>query len=127
VQPVLGPLDDFRGLPPGVVNLVHGPGDPTGSALAAHPGIDMVSFTGSTATERQIMTAAAGTLKRVPLQCSGKAPSLVFADCELEKALERSPGARFSRAASPAPRPRASSSSARSTRSSSHDWRPSRR
>jgi acyl-CoA reductase-like NAD-dependent aldehyde dehydrogenase len=81
-------LDDLPGLPPGVVNLVHGPGDPTGSALAAHVGVDMVSFTGSTATGRRVMAAAAGTLKRVSLQCSGKAPSLVFADCELEKALD---------------------------------------
>jgi acyl-CoA reductase-like NAD-dependent aldehyde dehydrogenase len=81
-------LDELPGLPPGVVNLVHGPGDPTGSALAAHPGVDMVSFTGSTATGRRVMAAAAGTLKRVSLQCSGKAPSLVFADCELDKALD---------------------------------------
>ena len=81
-------FDDLPGLPAGVVNLVHGPGDPTGSALAAHPGVDMVSFTGSTATGRRIMAAAAGTLKRVSLQCSGNAPSLVFADCDLEKALD---------------------------------------
>jgi betaine-aldehyde dehydrogenase len=81
-------LDDLPGLPPGVVNLVHGPGDPTGSALAAHPGVDMVSLTGSTATGRRVMAAAAGTLKRLSLQCSGKASSLVFADCELDKALD---------------------------------------
>jgi acyl-CoA reductase-like NAD-dependent aldehyde dehydrogenase len=85
---LIGLLDDLPGLPPGVVNLVHGPGDPTGGALAAHPGVDMVSFTGSTATGRRVMAAAAGTLKRVSLQCSGKAPSLVFADCELDKALD---------------------------------------
>jgi acyl-CoA reductase-like NAD-dependent aldehyde dehydrogenase len=85
---LIGLLDDLPGLPPGVVNLVHGPGDPTGGALAAHPGVDMISFTGSTATGRQVMAAAAGTLKRVSLQCSGKAPSLVFADCDLDKALD---------------------------------------
>jgi acyl-CoA reductase-like NAD-dependent aldehyde dehydrogenase len=85
---LIGLLDDLPGLPPGVVNLVHGPGDPTGGALAAHPGVDMVSFTGSTATGRRVMAAAAGTLKRVALQCSGKAPALVFADCEREKALD---------------------------------------
>jgi acyl-CoA reductase-like NAD-dependent aldehyde dehydrogenase len=79
---------DIPGLPPGVVNLLHGPGEPTGSALAAHPGVDLVSFTGSTATGRRVMAAAAGTLKRVSLQCSGKAPSLVFADCQLDKALD---------------------------------------
>jgi acyl-CoA reductase-like NAD-dependent aldehyde dehydrogenase len=85
---LIGLLDDLPGLPPGVVNLVHGPGDPTGGALAAHPGVDMVSFTGSTATGRRVMASAAGTLKRVSLQCSGKAPSLVFADCDLDKALD---------------------------------------
>ncbi len=85
---LIGLLEDLPLLPPGVVNLVHGPGDPTGSALAAHPGVDMVSFTGSTATGRRVMASAAGTLKRVSLQCSGKAPSLVFADCELDKALD---------------------------------------
>jgi acyl-CoA reductase-like NAD-dependent aldehyde dehydrogenase len=85
---LIGLLADLPGLPPGVVNLVHGPGDPTGSALAAHPGVDMVSFTGSTATGRRVMASAAGTLKRVSLQCGGKAPSLVFADCELDKTLD---------------------------------------
>jgi (Z)-2-((N-methylformamido)methylene)-5-hydroxybutyrolactone dehydrogenase len=81
-------FDDLPGLPPGVVNLVHGPGDPTGEALVAHPDVDKVSFTGSTATGRAIMRAAAGTLKRVSLECGGKAPCLVFEDCDMEKALD---------------------------------------
>src|SRR3954464_13684952 len=81
-------LDDLPGLPPGVVNMVHGPGDPTGEALVSHPGVDKVSFTGSTATGRRIMELAAGTLKRVSLECGGKAPCLVFADCYLDKALD---------------------------------------
>ena len=81
-------FDDLPGLPPGVVNLVHGPGDPTGEALVAHPGVDKVSFTGSTATGRAIMRAAAGTLKRVSLECGGKAPCLVFEDCDMDKALD---------------------------------------
>jgi acyl-CoA reductase-like NAD-dependent aldehyde dehydrogenase len=81
-------FDDLPGLPPGVVNLIHGPGDPTGEALVAHPDVDKISFTGSTATGRRIMTIAAGTLKRVSLECGGKAPCLVFADCYLEKALD---------------------------------------
>jgi aldehyde dehydrogenase (NAD+) len=81
-------FDDLPGLPPGVVNLVHGPGDPTGEALVAHPQVDKVSFTGSTATGRRIMQAAAGTLKRLSLECGGKAPCLVFEDCYLEKALD---------------------------------------
>jgi acyl-CoA reductase-like NAD-dependent aldehyde dehydrogenase len=80
--------EDLPGLPPGVVNLVHGPGAPTGEALVRHPGVDKVSFTGSTATGRRIMELAAGTLKRVSLECGGKAPALVFADCDRAKALD---------------------------------------
>lgn len=79
---------DVPGLPPGVVNMVHGPGDPTGEALVSHPDVDKVSFTGSTATGRRIMQLAAGTLKRVSLECGGKAPCLVFADAYLEKCLD---------------------------------------
>jgi len=81
-------FDDVPGLPPGVVNLVHGPGEPTGRALVSHPEVDKISFTGSTATGRRIMEAAAGGLKRVSLECGGKAPCLVFEDCSLEKALD---------------------------------------
>jgi len=81
-------FDGVPGLPPGVVNLVHGPGDPTGQALVAHPEVDKVSFTGSTATGREIMRAAADGLKRVSLECGGKAPCLVFGDADLGKALD---------------------------------------
>jgi acyl-CoA reductase-like NAD-dependent aldehyde dehydrogenase len=81
-------FDGLPGLPRGVVNVVHGPGDPTGQALVAHPDVDKVSFTGSTATGRKIMRGAADTLKRLSLECGGKAPCLVFEDCYLEKALD---------------------------------------
>lgn len=81
-------FDDVPGLPPGVVNVVHGPGDPTGHALVSHPDVDKVSFTGSTATGRKIMQAAAATMKRLSLECGGKAPCLVFSDCYLDKALD---------------------------------------
>ncbi|HWH06233.1 MAG TPA: aldehyde dehydrogenase family protein [Gaiellaceae bacterium] len=81
-------FDDLPGLPPGVVNMVHGPGRPTGEALVSHPQVDKVSFTGSTGTGRRIMELAAGTLKRVSLECGGKAPCLVFADAYLEKCLD---------------------------------------
>ncbi len=81
-------FDDLPGLPDGVVNLVHGPGRPTGEALVSHPGVDKVSFTGSTATGRRIMQLAAGTLKRVSLECGGKAPCLVFADAYFDKCLD---------------------------------------
>src|SRR5439155_10108631 len=81
-------FDGVPGLPPGVVNMVHGPGAPTGEALVSHPDVDKVSFTGSTATGRRIMQLAAGTLKRLSLECGGKAPCLVFGDCYLEKCLD---------------------------------------
>ncbi len=81
-------FDDLPGLPPGVVNMVHGPGIPTGEALVSHPGVDKVSFTGSTATGRRIMQLASSTLKRISLECGGKAPSLVFEDAPLEKCLD---------------------------------------
>ncbi len=81
-------FDGIPDLPPGVVNLVHGPGDLTGQALVAHPGVDKISFTGSTETGRAIMRAASDSLKRLSLECGGKAPCLVFEDCYLEKALD---------------------------------------
>jgi len=81
-------FDDLPGLPPGVVNLVHGPGEPTGRLLVEHGQVDKVSFTGSTGTGKQIMRSAAGTLKRISLECGGKAPSLVFEDCYFEKAVD---------------------------------------
>jgi acyl-CoA reductase-like NAD-dependent aldehyde dehydrogenase len=81
-------FEDVPGLPPGVVNMVHGPGTPTGEALVSHPDVDKVSFTGSTATGRRIMQLAAGTLKRLSLECGGKAPCLVFEDCYFEKCLD---------------------------------------
>jgi acyl-CoA reductase-like NAD-dependent aldehyde dehydrogenase len=80
--------DGIAGLPAGVVNLVHGPGRPTGEALVSHPGVDKVSFTGSTTTGRRIMELAARSLKRISLECGGKAPALVFADADREKALD---------------------------------------
>jgi len=81
-------FDDLPGLPPGVVNMVHGPGDPTGEALVAHPGVDKVSFTGSTETGRKIMASVAGRLAKVSLECGGKAPSLVFGDYDRAKAID---------------------------------------
>jgi aldehyde dehydrogenase (NAD+) len=70
--------------PDGVVNLVHGPGDPTGEALVAHPGVDKVSFTGSTETGRRIMEVASRRLAKVSLECGGKAPAIVFGDADLD-------------------------------------------
>jgi betaine-aldehyde dehydrogenase len=75
-------------LPPGVFNVLTGHGDPAGRAIVTHPGVDMVSLTGSVDTGKWIAGAAAETLKRVHLELGGKAPVIVFDDVELESALE---------------------------------------
>jgi betaine-aldehyde dehydrogenase len=75
-------------LPRGVLNVVTGPGRPTGEALIAHPDVDMVSLTGSVETGKHIARAAAETLKRVHLELGGKAPVVVFDDVSLQGALE---------------------------------------
>lgn len=71
------------GVPEGVVNLVLGPGDPTGEALITHPGVDKISFTGSRAVGKRIVEASAGTLKRVSLELGGKSPAIVFPDANV--------------------------------------------
>ncbi len=76
------------GLPAGVANLVLGAGPQAGAALADDPRVDLVSFTGGLATGRRIMAAAAGTVKRVALELGGKNPNVVFADADLETALD---------------------------------------
>jgi betaine-aldehyde dehydrogenase len=75
-------------LPPGVLNVVTGPGEPTGQALISHPEVDMISLTGSVQTGKHIARTAAETLKRVHLELGGKAPVVVFDDVSLESALE---------------------------------------
>jgi acyl-CoA reductase-like NAD-dependent aldehyde dehydrogenase len=74
------------GLPPGAFNVVPGPGAVVGQAMAEHPGIDKISFTGETETGKAILRAAAGTVKRVSMELGGKSPNLVFADADLEAA-----------------------------------------
>ena len=74
-------------LPAGVVSSVNEDGSVVGRALVASPEVDVVSFTGSSATGAAIMAAAAPTLKRVSLELGGKAPALVFADCDLDRAV----------------------------------------
>ena len=76
------------GLPAGVVNVLPGYGATAGSALALHPGVDKVAFTGSTAVGKQILQASAGNLKRVTLELGGKAPNIVFPDADIEKAMQ---------------------------------------
>jgi phenylacetaldehyde dehydrogenase len=72
------------GAPPGTFNLLHGHGEDVGAAMAAHPGIDKIAFTGSTAVGRQIVNAATGNLKKVALELGGKSPIIVFPDADLE-------------------------------------------
>lgn len=75
------------GVPEGVINLVTGYGHIAGAALAEHPGVDKVAFTGSTTTGKAIVTASAGNLKKVTLELGGKSPNIIFADADLEQAI----------------------------------------
>jgi aldehyde dehydrogenase (NAD+) len=86
----LGELVLEAGVPEGVVNIVPGYGETAGAALAAHPDVDKVAFTGSHLTGQKIIQASAGNLKRVSLELGGKSPDIVFADADLETAA---PGA----------------------------------
>ena len=81
-------LLEEAGLPAGVGNLVLGSGADAGAPLATDPRVDLVSFTGGLATGRSIMAAAAGTVKKVALELGGKNPNIVFADADLEVALD---------------------------------------
>ena len=78
------------GLPEGVVNVVTGFGTTAGAALARHPGVDRIAFTGSTATGRKIIEASTINIKKLQLELGGKSPDIVFADADLDKAV---PGA----------------------------------
>lgn len=75
------------GFPPGVVNLLTG-GPAAGRALAAHPRVDKVSFTGSSSVGREIVQASSGNLKRVTLELGGKAPSIIARDADIDRAVE---------------------------------------
>jgi aldehyde dehydrogenase (NAD+) len=83
------------GFPPGVVNMVPGYGATAGQRIAEHPGVAKVSFTGSTATGRRIVEASAGNLKRLQLELGGKGANVVFADADLDLALNGSAFAIF--------------------------------
>jgi acyl-CoA reductase-like NAD-dependent aldehyde dehydrogenase len=85
---VLAEIIDDSGLPPGVFNLVTGTGPVVGEALAAHPDVDMVSFTGSTRAGRRVSELASGTIKRVALELGGKSANVVLPDADLEKAVK---------------------------------------
>ena len=84
------------GLPPGVLNVVHGLGTKAGQAIIEHPGIPVISFTGGTTTGKQIASTAAPMFKKLSLELGGKNPNLIFADCDFEQALKTSIQSSFS-------------------------------
>ncbi|MDE3156514.1 MAG: aldehyde dehydrogenase family protein [Acidobacteriota bacterium] len=75
------------GLPPGVLNVITGPGSKVGQMIVEHPGIDKIAFTGDTSTGKQIMRGSAETLKHITLELGGKSPNIVLADADLEAAV----------------------------------------
>jgi len=95
----LGELVLEAGFPDGVINILTGPGEPTGAAMAANMGVDKVAFTGSTETGRKILRAAADSnLKKVSLELGGKSPNVIFADANIESAIKGANWAIFSTA-----------------------------
>ena len=91
----LGELICEAGFPDGVVNIVPGYGETAGAAVAAHPDIDKVAFTGSTEVGKLILNAAAGNLKKVSLELGGKSPNIVFKDADLDTAIAGAASAIF--------------------------------
>jgi acyl-CoA reductase-like NAD-dependent aldehyde dehydrogenase len=86
----LAELAEEVGVPAGVINVVPADGPVVGAYLVAHPGVDKVAFTGSTATGSEVMRLAAHPLKRLTLELGGKSPNLIFADADRESALPSS-------------------------------------
>src|SRR5271166_204514 len=86
----LGELIQEAGIPEGVVNVVPGYGETAGAALASHPDVDKVAFTGSTEVGKLILQAAAGNLKKVSLELGGKSPNIIFSDANMRATV---PGA----------------------------------
>jgi len=91
----LGELALEAGFPPGIVNVVTGPGGTLGAALAGHEGVGKVAFTGETSTGQEIMRLASNNVKKVSLELGGKSPSIVFADADLEKFATAAPSSVF--------------------------------
>jgi aldehyde dehydrogenase (NAD+) len=84
---LLAEIIDSVGLPPGVFNLVSGRGTVVGEALASHPDVDMISFTGSTSAGKRVSELAASTIKRVTLELGGKSANIILEDADLERAV----------------------------------------
>ena len=95
---MLAELLHRAGLPAGVCNVVTGTGAAVGASLVAHPGVDHITFTGSVATGQAVMRTAADHVTRLVLELGGKSPMLVFADCDVDAAVESAFGAIFENA-----------------------------
>ena len=92
---LLGDICTKAGLPPGVLNIVHGLGPKAGEAIVRHPLVKAISFTGSTRAGAQIASIAAPMFKKLSLELGGKNPNLIFADCDYDKMLETTLGSSF--------------------------------
>ena len=92
---ILAEIIDEVGLPSGVFNLVTGVGPVVGEAIASHPDVDMVSFTGSTRAGKRVSELAAQTVKRVHLELGGKSPNIILDDADFQKAVEDGVGKAF--------------------------------
>ncbi len=84
------------GLPPGVLNIIHGDGPDCGAAMTQHPGIKAISFTGSTRAGKQIAAVAAPMFKKISLELGGKNPNLIFGDCDWDKMMRTTVQSSFS-------------------------------
>ncbi|HHM20776.1 MAG TPA: aldehyde dehydrogenase family protein, partial [Bacteroidetes bacterium] len=84
---LLSEIASEAGLPPGVLNIVHGLGPKAGQAIVEHPFIKAISFTGGTATGKRIAATAAPMFKKLSLELGGKNPNIIFADCDFEEAI----------------------------------------
>lgn len=84
----LAELIQEAGVPPGVVNVVQGPGATVGAAMAEHPDVDKIAFTGSTEVGKQILKASTVNMKKVTLELGGKSPNIIFEDADMDKALQ---------------------------------------
>src|SRR5580692_12189615 len=84
----LATIFDGLGFPPGVINVVTGPGATVGHAIASSMLVDKIAFTGGTKTGRSIMQAATSNLKKISLELGGKSPNIVFADADFETAVD---------------------------------------
>jgi aminomuconate-semialdehyde/2-hydroxymuconate-6-semialdehyde dehydrogenase len=93
---LLGEICSQAGLPPGVLNIVHGYGHTAGQAIIEHPQIKAISFTGGTKTGEQIARTAAPLFKKLSLELGGKNPNLIFTDCDYEKMLDTTIKSSFS-------------------------------